>query len=209
MRPLALLTVISLCAGPHAAQGGELVIGHVHLHLGMPKEEVLPALSKEFDPKLVSESEGEYLLWTRDPVSHVPMSAGRVAFKAGRLYRAAKTWAEDPHGGMATADGLFAVLAEAAVANAPASQVSIELKLYGPNVTITQKDPSGINALLYASLALASGRAKAMLAGAVDEWNAFYALGFDRVGALRGDRRASGIVQGEGAFAVLLEDEQH
>jgi 3-oxoacyl-[acyl-carrier-protein] synthase II len=95
------------------------------------------------------------------------------------------------------------------VANAPASQVSIELKLYGPNVTITQKDPSGINALLYASLALASGRAKAMLAGAVDEWNAFYALGFDRVGALRGDRRASGIVQGEGAFAVLLEDEQH
>ncbi len=114
MRPLALLTVISLCAGPHAAQGGELVIGHVHLHLGMPKEEVLPALSKEFDPKLVSESEGEYLLWTRDPVSHVPMSAGRVAFKAGRLYRAAKTWAEDPHGGMATADGLFAVLAEAA-----------------------------------------------------------------------------------------------
>ena len=26
------------------------------------------------------------------------------------------------------------------VANAPASQVSIELKIYGPNVTITQKD---------------------------------------------------------------------
>ena len=95
------------------------------------------------------------------------------------------------------------------VANAPASQVSIELKLHGPNVTITQKDPSGLNALLYASLALASGRARAMLAGAVDEWNAFYALGFDRVGALRGARRASGIVQGEGAFTVLLEDEEH
>jgi 3-oxoacyl-[acyl-carrier-protein] synthase II len=95
------------------------------------------------------------------------------------------------------------------VANAPASQVSIELKLHGPNVTITQKDPSGLNALLFASLALASGRAKAMLAGAVDEWNAFYALGFDRVGALRGQKRASGIVQGEGAFAVLLEEEEH
>ena len=43
------------------------------------------------------------------------------------------------------------------VANAPASQVSIELKLFGPNVTITQKDPSALNALLYATLALSSG----------------------------------------------------
>jgi 3-oxoacyl-[acyl-carrier-protein] synthase II len=91
------------------------------------------------------------------------------------------------------------------VANAPASQVSIELKIFGPNVTITQKDPSGLNALLFSALALATGRATAMLAGAVDEWNRVYAMGFDRVGALRGDRRASGIVQGEGAFAVVLE----
>jgi nodulation protein E len=94
------------------------------------------------------------------------------------------------------------------VANAPASQVSIEMKIYGPNVTITQKDPSALNALLFSSLALASGRAKAMLAGAVDEWNAFYAMGFDRVGALRGSKRASGIIQGEGAFIVLLEEEE-
>jgi 3-oxoacyl-[acyl-carrier-protein] synthase II len=93
------------------------------------------------------------------------------------------------------------------VANAPASQVSIELKLYGPNVTITQKDPSALNALLFAALALDSGRARAMLAGGVDEWNAVYALGFDRVGALRGGRRESGIVQGEGAFAIVLEHE--
>src|SRR5580765_7276274 len=64
------------------------------------------------------------------------------------------------------------------VANAPASQVSIELKLFGPNVTITQKDPSAVNALVFASLALSSGRARAMVAGAVDEWNAIYALGF-------------------------------
>lgn len=93
------------------------------------------------------------------------------------------------------------------VANAPASQVSIELKIFGPNVTITQKDPSALNALLFSTLALASGRASAMLAGAVDEWNAFYAMGFDRVGALRGEKRASGIVQGEGAFVLLLEEE--
>ncbi len=94
------------------------------------------------------------------------------------------------------------------VANAPASQVSIELKIYGPNVTITQKDPSGLNALLFSTLALASGRAKAMLVGAVDEWNQFYAMGFDRVGALRGLRRPAGIVQGEGAFVLLIENEE-
>ena len=95
------------------------------------------------------------------------------------------------------------------VANAPASQVSIELKLFGPNVTITQKDPSALNALLYSALALDSGRARAMIAGAVDEWNPIYALGFDRVGALRGEKRVSGIVQGEGGFAVLLETEEN
>lgn len=94
------------------------------------------------------------------------------------------------------------------VANAPASQVSIELKLFGPNVTITQKDPSALNALLFCALALGSGRARAMLAGAVDEWNPFYALGFDRVGALRGEKRSSGIVQGEGGFAALLESRE-
>jgi 3-oxoacyl-(acyl-carrier-protein) synthase len=93
------------------------------------------------------------------------------------------------------------------VANAPASQTSIELKIFGPNVTITQKDPSALNALLFSALALSSGRARAMLAGAVDEWNFFYAMGFDRVGALRGERRTSGIVQGEGAFVILLEHE--
>ena len=91
------------------------------------------------------------------------------------------------------------------VANAPASQVAIELKLLGPNVTITQKDPSALNALLFSSIALSSRRARAMLAGGVDEWNHYYALGFDRVGALRGEKRSSGIVQGEGGFAVLLE----
>jgi 3-oxoacyl-(acyl-carrier-protein) synthase len=94
------------------------------------------------------------------------------------------------------------------VANAPASQVSIELKLLGPNVTITQKDPSALNALLFSSIALGSGRARAMLAGGVDEWNSVYAMGFDRVGALKGEKRTSGIVQGEGGFAVLLETEE-
>ena len=60
----------------------------------------------------------------------------------------------------------------------------------GPNVTVTQKDPSALNALLFASLAISTGRARAMLAGGVDEWNAYYALGFDRVSALRGQKKS-------------------
>jgi hypothetical protein len=112
MRTLTFLTVISLSVAIGAAQAGELVVGHVRLHLGMPQEEALPVLSREFDARLVSESEGTYLLRTRDPFSHAP--AGRVSFKAGKLYRASKTWSETSVNHKATADGLFAVLAEIA-----------------------------------------------------------------------------------------------
>lgn len=94
------------------------------------------------------------------------------------------------------------------VANAPAGQVALELRARGPNVMITQKTSSAFNAVIFAVLALASGRTRAMLAGGVDEWNPVYAIGFDRVGALRGRRRPSGYVQGEGGFVLLLEEEE-
>jgi 3-oxoacyl-[acyl-carrier-protein] synthase II len=93
------------------------------------------------------------------------------------------------------------------IANAPASQVSLEVKFYGPNVTITQKDPSALNALIYAAGCIENGRAQAMLAGGVDEWNSVYSMAMDQLHALRGEKRSSGIVQGEGAFVVLLEAE--
>lgn len=91
------------------------------------------------------------------------------------------------------------------IANAPASQVSLEVKFYGPNVTITQKEPSAFNAVLYADASLAAGRAEAMLAGGVDEWSAAYAAGLDRMRALKSDKVPSGIIQGEGCFVALLE----
>lgn len=94
------------------------------------------------------------------------------------------------------------------IANAPASQVSLELKFLGPNVTITQKDPSALNAVIYAALCLEDGRADAMIAGGVDEWNVMYALAMDRMRALRGERLPSGIVQGEGCYVLLLERAQ-
>jgi 3-oxoacyl-[acyl-carrier-protein] synthase II len=93
------------------------------------------------------------------------------------------------------------------IANAPASQVSLELKFLGPNVTITQKDPSALNAAIYAAGCLEDGRAEAMIAGGVDEWNQVYSSAMDQMRALRGRRLASGIVQGEGCFVLFLETE--
>jgi 3-oxoacyl-[acyl-carrier-protein] synthase II len=93
------------------------------------------------------------------------------------------------------------------IANAPASQVSLELKFLGPNVTITQKDPSALNAAIYAAGCLEDARADAMITGGVDEWNAFYSSAMDQMRALRGRRLESGIVQGEGCFVLFLERE--
>src|SRR5258706_9424354 len=75
------------------------------------------------------------------------------------------------------------------VANAPASQVALELKIKGPNVTITQKDPAPLNALFYGRMLLADERADAFLVGAADEWNREYHLGYERAHATRTSRR--------------------
>jgi 3-oxoacyl-(acyl-carrier-protein) synthase len=92
------------------------------------------------------------------------------------------------------------------VANAPASQAAIEIGIKGPNVTITQKDPAPLNALFYGRMLLADGRADALLVGASDEWNLDYHLAYERVHATRTATRA-GFVLGEGAAALLVEDE--
>jgi len=81
------------CTAP--AQSGELVIGHVHLTLGMAKETVLVELNKEFEPKQVSAKEGKYLLWTKVAANELPRSAGSVSFEQGRLYRASKNWSDE------------------------------------------------------------------------------------------------------------------
>ncbi|MFI5181798.1 MAG: beta-ketoacyl synthase N-terminal-like domain-containing protein [Thermoanaerobaculia bacterium] len=93
------------------------------------------------------------------------------------------------------------------VSNAPASVVAIELQIRGPNVTITQKDPAALNALLYARLLLEGRRADALLVGASDEWDLEYHLAYERIHATRTARRA-GFVLGEGAAFLLVEDEE-
>ena len=98
----------------NAASAGDLVIGHVSLHLGMPQSEALPALSKEFDAKQVSVTEGKYLLWTREPETGLRYSAGTVSFKDGKLYRASKSWGGEGVKGKDTNEGLFSALAQIA-----------------------------------------------------------------------------------------------
>lgn len=91
------------------------------------------------------------------------------------------------------------------VANAPASLAAIELKIKGPNVTITQKDPAGLNALFYGRLLIADERARAIVVGAVDEWNLTYHLAYERLGVLRTPSKP-GYVLSEGCSVVLLEE---
>lgn len=94
------------------------------------------------------------------------------------------------------------------VANAPASHVSIELGLAGPNATLAQKQSVIAPALLFARLQLDDGRARLLLVGAVDEWSPFYQLGFDRLRSLRREPcGGGGILLSEGAAIVAVESE--
>jgi 3-oxoacyl-[acyl-carrier-protein] synthase II len=92
------------------------------------------------------------------------------------------------------------------VANAPASQAALELKLKGPNVTMIHKDIGALDTLLYARMMLSDARADALLVGAADEWALEYHQGYEVVHATRSASRG-GYALGEGAAVVLLETE--
>jgi hypothetical protein len=121
--------------------GVDLVIGQVALHLGMPQDEALAALSKDFEPKLVSQTEGRYVLWFRGP-NPLGKSGGSVWFKDGKLYRASKDWGETPtsRDGVNAVDGLFAALADIAGSGGRIGRVKAEtLRAPGsPGITGSQ-----------------------------------------------------------------------
>lgn len=89
------------------------------------------------------------------------------------------------------------------VANAAASQLGILEKLAGPNLTHTEKQASGLRAIVEAGRLLARGRAEAVLACGVDEAHWTYVEAYDRLRALHRPGRA-GTVPGEGAVVLLL-----
>ena len=104
------------------------------------------------------------------------------------------------------------------VINAAAGQTAIWHNLRGVNSTIAAGSASGLQALIYATELIRTGRAKAILAGGADElcFESFY--GFSRAGLLCGsnhspgdfpspfDRRRNGFALGEGAALLMLED---
>lgn len=114
--------------------------------------------------------------------------------------------------------GAPALIFNATVANIAASLAGLEMKLRGPNATISQKEASGLAAIGHAADILRHGRARALVAGGVDAvYQIFYRV-HDRFGALAHangsaegsrpfDMRRNGLVLGEGGFVLTLEHE--
>jgi 3-oxoacyl-[acyl-carrier-protein] synthase II len=127
-------------------------------------------------------------------------------------------------GGHATADflnaymasgpaGAPALLFNSTVANAAASSAGLELKLRGPNTTVSQKETSGLSALATATDFILDERADAIAAGGVDAvYESFYrahdSFGVYATEAVKPfDAQRSGFVLGEGAYVLVTESE--
>jgi 3-oxoacyl-(acyl-carrier-protein) synthase len=109
-----------------------------------------------------------------------------------------------------------ALLFSSTVGNAAASQAALEFKLRGPNITVSQKEASGLGAIAMAAGLVRTGRAERIVAGGADHvFEVFYRVHdrFQVMPLANGDRAMSrpfdtgraGFVLGEGGFAVLLE----
>lgn len=104
------------------------------------------------------------------------------------------------------------------VINSPASQISIRFVIKGFNTTISTGFTASLDALRYAYDFIQLNRAKAVLVGGVEElciqtYLGFYKLKFLAASRDSGvelscpfDRRRNGIVFGEGAAMVVIED---
>jgi len=104
------------------------------------------------------------------------------------------------------------------VINSPASQISIRFVIKGFNTTIATGFTASLDALRYAYDFIQLGRAKAVVVGGVEELCIQTYLGFYKLKFLAAskssdlelscpfDRRRNGIVFGEGASMVVIED---
>ena len=112
--------------------------------------------------------------------------------------------------------GAPALLFSSTVGNAPAGLAGLEYKLCGPNVTISQKEASGLGAIVTAVDLLRLGRADALGAGGMDAIFDLFYRAHDRFGVMSDapafdDSHAPfsasrrGFVMGEGAYALWLE----
>jgi len=100
--------------------------------------------------------------------------------------------------------------------NAPASHLSIEFGLRGPCYAVASACASGNHAIALAADTIRAGRAEVILAGGADAsivvgvlkcWEALRVLSTDTCRPFSRDR--SGLVLGEGAAVLVLEDWDH
>jgi 3-oxoacyl-[acyl-carrier-protein] synthase II len=102
------------------------------------------------------------------------------------------------------------------VGNAATSLCGIELGFLGINVTHSCKEASGFSALAQAATVLHEGRARAIVTGAVDDYEELFFRVYDRFRALATDegfgevsrpfdRQRNGFVLGCGGFVFVLE----
>jgi 3-oxoacyl-[acyl-carrier-protein] synthase II len=112
--------------------------------------------------------------------------------------------------------GAPALLFDSTVGNSAASITGLELKLRGPNVTVSHKEASGLSAVVTGVDHLREGRARAVLAGGVDAVYETFYKGHDKFKVMSPATAASaavapfdasraGFVLGEGGFELWLE----
>ena len=112
-----------------------------------------------------------------------------------------------------------AALFPGAVINAASSQVSIRFNIQGFNTTISTGYSSSLDALKYAVDFIRMGRIKAVLVGGVESLSPANFIGFYNLGFFAGirgeelscpfDKRRNGIILGEGAAVIVIEDEEY
>ncbi|MBT0663341.1 beta-ketoacyl synthase [Geobacter pelophilus] len=102
-------------------------------------------------------------------------------------------------------DGLTPMLFPNTVANAAASNASIEHHLQGPNVTTVQRFCSAENAFQLACRFIAEGRADVMVTGGVDELTSRMLQGFQALG----QNRSFAADYAEGCGLLVLERRSH
>jgi 3-oxoacyl-[acyl-carrier-protein] synthase II len=112
-----------------------------------------------------------------------------------------------------------AALFPGTVVNAASSQVSIRFNIQGFNTTVSTGYSSSIDALKYAVDFIRLGRIKSVLVGAVESISPANYAGFYRLGFFAGikgeelscpfDKRRNGIILGEGAAVIVIEDEEY
>jgi 3-oxoacyl-[acyl-carrier-protein] synthase II len=105
------------------------------------------------------------------------------------------------------------------VMNAASSQVSIKYNIQGFNTTISTGFSSSIDALKYAIDFIKLKRIKAVVVGGVESLSPVNYTGFYQLGYMAGingeeiscpfDKRRNGIIVGEGAAVVVVEDEEY